>query len=404
MSAPKLSICIPTYNRAQYLGTLLVHLLEVVAQLPFETEIIVSDNASEDNTLELLEAAQDVLPLTILRQESNLGAVPNIHATMCAAKGTYVVYLADDDRLLPEAIPAAIAMLEANPKASGLYAPWQTRDLVTGKVGGQFYRQPCDVTIARGNYAQLLEHIAEYNIYSEICILRREVFKALHPIATDIAFWAFTTPAEYLGVGDLIYAQEPFYNSISRHFEGDTRSQLGYSEVMSAWDTYRGGLEILHGLAKAHGGLKHPDKVARFVHGHPIERMYTALRMRLQMGGDPLENYALAARLRGLGLEDKLPVPMEQIRSTAALYFACVKLPETLRAEGIAVIGDCPETVLQQLDTITPLPVRGTAEVADIGKSDVVLDFACQEAALLEAAQTCALAHLTETQLQQKFA
>ncbi|OED49871.1 glycosyl transferase family 2 [Rhodobacteraceae bacterium (ex Bugula neritina AB1)] len=404
MSDLKLSICIPTYNRARYLETVLVHLQEVVAQLPFETEIIVSDNASDDNTLALLETSQALLPLTILKQSENIGAVPNMHAALRAAKGTYLVYLADDDRLRVEALQNAISMLDANPAASALYAPWQIKDLVTGQVTGQFYRQPRDVSIAQGNYGQLLEHIAEHSIYSEICILRREVFQALNPIANDIAFWAFTTPAEYLGAGDLIYAQEPFYCSISRHFVGDNRAQLGFSEVMTAWDTYRGGLEVLHGLALAHGGLTKPAMVAKFIRNHPIERMYTALKLRLQLGGDPLESYTLAARLRGLGLGSQLPAPMEQIRSTAALYFACVKLPATLRAESVTIIGNCPEETLQQLAGITNLPVRRAQQADGIGARDVVLDFSCQDETLLEAARTSALAHVTDTQLQQKFA
>lgn len=404
MSDLKLSICIPTYNRAAYLRTVLSHLEDVLEQLPFGAEVIVSDNASEDNTLELLEAAQDRLPLKILRQKTNLGAIPNMHAALCAAKGTYIVYLADDDRLRPDALQNAISLLEANPNSGGLYAPWQTKDLVTNKVVSQFYTQPRDVTISQGNYAHLLEHIAEFGIYSEICILRRDIYKSLHPIATDIAFWAFTMPAEYLGASDLIYAQEPFYCSVSRHFEGDTRSQLGFREVMNAWDIYRGGLEYLHGLARSYGGLTKPDMVARFVQLHPIERMLAALRLRLQLGGDPLENYALAARLRGHGLGDKLPVPMTQIRDTAALYFACVKLPETLQASGVAVIGPCAEASLQQLNSFADIPVRHAVQADSIKSSDVVLDFGCEDDALRDCAQTTALAHITETKLRQKFA
>mgnify|MGYP000858901969 FL=1 len=403
MSDLKLSICIPTFNRARYLETVLAHLEELLPQLPFETDVLVSDNASEDSTQAVLEAARERLPLRTFRQETNIGAVPNIHSVMSAAKGRYLVYLADDDRLQPEALQSAITMLEANPSASGLYAPWQIKDLVTGEVQAQFYSQPRDVTIGQGKYAQLLEHIVEHRIYSEICILRREAFRALHPIATDIAFWAFTFPAEYLGAGDLIYAKDPFYISVSRHFEGDTRSQLGFRDVMSAWDTYRGGLEVLYGMALTHGGLTKPDMVASYLRVHPTERMLTAPRLRVDLGADPLENYALAARLRGLGQVDNLPVPMAQIRSTAALYFACVKLPATLRAEGVAVIGEYPEASLQQLKTFTSVPGRRVIRTEGITGRDVVLDFGGEDEAVCAAAREHALAHVTGTQLEQKF-
>lgn len=400
----KLSICIPTFNRAAYLVTLLDHLEEVLASLPFETEIIVSDNASTDNTLEILEKAQSRLPLRVLRQDTNLGAIANIHAAICAANGTYVVYLGDDDRLKPVALQTAISSLDGNPNAAALYAPWQILDLVTNEVTAQFYTQPQDVTIPQGNYARLLEHVADHSIYSEICILRRSVFRTLHPFANDIAYWGFTMPCEYLGAGDLIYAQTPFYSSVSCHFVGDTRSQLGAREVMEAWDLYRGGLEYMHGLALEHGGLTDPDKVARFVRILPIERMLTALRLRLQLGGDPQENYALAARLRGLGLVGKLPVPMEQIRTTAALHFACVKLPELLRASSVVVIGDCSEASLSQLNSITSLTVRHVLQAEDICADDMVLDLGCEDHALISCAQERAACHVTEAQLLRKFA
>lgn len=404
MSQPKLSICVPTYNRATYLVTLLAHLEEVVEQLPFEVEVVISDNASSDNTLELLEEASDRMPLVILHQSENLGAVRNISCAMRAAKGTYLVYLADDDRLKPAALIDAIARLDDNSKAAGLYAPWEVLDLVTNQVKSQFYKQSKNVTVPKGNYARLIEHVADHRIFSEICILRREAFRALHPMGNDLAFWAFTMPCEYLGYGDLIYAKTPFYSSISRHFPGDTRAQEGFTEVMSAWDRYRGGAEYMYGLALQQGGLKNPEKVRAFVQAMPIERMLTALRFRLQQGGDPLENYALAARLRGSGYEINLPVPMEQIRTTAGLYFASVTLPDTLQAEGVAIIGDCDQDTIATLNTISNRPVRHVIDEDEICATDVVLNLGCKNAAIMKQAESLALAHVRDTDLMRKFA
>lgn len=403
MSQPKLSICIPTYNRATYLATLLTDLEDVVAQIPFEVEIIVSDNASTDNTQEVLAEAQHRLPLLALCQPENLGVIRNISCTMRAGKGTYLVYLADDDRLKPGALVKAVEQLESNPKASALYAPWERFDLVTNEVKSQFYKQDKDVTIARGNYAQLMEHVAKHRIFSEISILRRDAFRALHPMGNDLAFWAFTMPCEYLGYGDLIYSKTPFYSSVSRHFVGDNRSQEGFNDVMTAWDSYRGGVEYMYGLAVQHGGLKNPQRTLRFVQSLPIERMIVALRLRLQSGGDPLDNYALAARLRGCGQIANLPAPMEQIRTAAALYFGCVKLPGTLQANGIALIGDCSEETVNQLDSIASLPVRHAGSPDDIHEADMVLDLGCKDAALVECAKTRALARVRDADLIQKF-
>ncbi len=403
MSQPKLSICIPTYNRARYLATLLTHLEELVEQLPFEVEIIVSDNASSDNTLELLDEARGRLPLLILQQSENLGSIRNMSCAKRAAKGEYLVYLADDDRLKPDALVDSITRLDANPKAAALYAPWEVLDLVSNEILSQFYKQSKNVTIPKGNYARLVEHVAEHRIFSEICILRRNAFRALHPVGNDLAYWAFTMPCEYLGYGDLIYAKTPFYISVARHFEGDTRAQEGFSEVMSAWDRYRGGAEYMYGLALQQGGMRDPARTLSFVHSMPIERMITALRFRIQQGRDPLENYAIAARIRGNGYEKHLPVPMEQIRTTAGLYFATVTLPDTVQAEGVAIIGQCDQDTIATLNTISNRPVRHVTEGTEIYATDVVLNLGCKDSAILKQADTVALAHVRDADLMRKF-
>lgn len=55
-STPFLSICIPTYNRADFLRLCLKRLQELEGVLP-DFEIIVSDNASTDHTASVLEEA-----------------------------------------------------------------------------------------------------------------------------------------------------------------------------------------------------------------------------------------------------------------------------------------------------------------------------------------------------------
>jgi len=49
MAQPDLSICIPTYNRAAILADTLAH-LEFLNDFPLTTEVVVSDNASPDDT------------------------------------------------------------------------------------------------------------------------------------------------------------------------------------------------------------------------------------------------------------------------------------------------------------------------------------------------------------------
>jgi glycosyltransferase involved in cell wall biosynthesis len=97
---PKVTIAIPTYNRAAFLTEALDSAL---AQTYQNIEVIVSDNASTDNTLQLLGNYNDDR-LIVIQQETNLGMVGNWNACLEKASGEIFILLSDDDFLEPTAI------------------------------------------------------------------------------------------------------------------------------------------------------------------------------------------------------------------------------------------------------------------------------------------------------------
>jgi abequosyltransferase len=116
---PTLTICIPTYNRA----ALLIQALEAVtAQLTesiaSQVELLVSDNASPDQTQEMVAgfaAAHPQIRITYVRQLQNLGADGNIHYLIDHAAGDFALLLSDDDILLPGAIDSIFEVLSKYP-------------------------------------------------------------------------------------------------------------------------------------------------------------------------------------------------------------------------------------------------------------------------------------------------
>lgn len=114
-----LSICIPTYNRAHLLAQALEaianQLTEATAQ---QVEVIISDNASPDNTPETVInfcATHPAIHLAYTRQPENLGAEGNINYLIGRAQGDFMYLLSDDDILLPGAIDRLFEILSANP-------------------------------------------------------------------------------------------------------------------------------------------------------------------------------------------------------------------------------------------------------------------------------------------------
>src|SRR5437870_9918513 len=89
----KISVCVPTYNRAPLLRECLASL---VRQTYRDIEIIVSDNCSTDDTPAVMAECTDPR-LRYYRNDTNIGPYPNLNRCLELAKGDYVCILHDDD-------------------------------------------------------------------------------------------------------------------------------------------------------------------------------------------------------------------------------------------------------------------------------------------------------------------
>jgi len=94
---PLFTIAIPTFNRAEWLGRCVGSAL---AQTHDSFEVLVSDNASDDETQHVLAGLSDPRLVTV-RQPVNIGPIANWNACLEHARGEFIVMLSDDDRLAP---------------------------------------------------------------------------------------------------------------------------------------------------------------------------------------------------------------------------------------------------------------------------------------------------------------
>ena len=100
----KLSICIPTYNRAQHLSNCLQSLISMRRPKGFQFEICISDNGSNDNTKEIVDKAKEDIDINYSKNKSNLGIARNFLKVVSMAKGEFVWLIGDDDLLLPHTL------------------------------------------------------------------------------------------------------------------------------------------------------------------------------------------------------------------------------------------------------------------------------------------------------------
>lgn len=101
-----LTIAIPTYNRASYLDLCLKRISEEIANLSEDQRclvtVYVSDNASEDNTSQVISQYESLNPdrYEVIKNEVNVGPDRNITQCYVAANTPYVWVLGDDDVIL----------------------------------------------------------------------------------------------------------------------------------------------------------------------------------------------------------------------------------------------------------------------------------------------------------------
>lgn len=113
MSIPLLSICIPAFNREVFLKDCLESLK---CSWCSDIEIVVSDNASTDGTLAVLEDYAHQLPLRWQQQPTNLGFDRNCGAVVSMARGRYCWLLGSDDCIAEGAlVQIMVKLLQHDP-------------------------------------------------------------------------------------------------------------------------------------------------------------------------------------------------------------------------------------------------------------------------------------------------
>ena len=109
VSACKVSVCIPTYNRADILP---YAVNSVLNQTYTDFELLICDDASPDHTAEVVSQWDDSR-IRYIRHPQNIQRSRNMRSGYEAARGDYFIKFDDDDALTPTFLERAIAILEA---------------------------------------------------------------------------------------------------------------------------------------------------------------------------------------------------------------------------------------------------------------------------------------------------
>jgi glycosyltransferase involved in cell wall biosynthesis len=126
-----LYICIPAFNEAETAGLVLWRIRKVFESYSREYEVIVLDDGSTDATPQTLAPYADVMPLTIIRNETRKGYAAALDTLARAAtratrypRRDAMIFMQADFTDQPEAIPELVKRFEGG------------ADLVIGEING----------------------------------------------------------------------------------------------------------------------------------------------------------------------------------------------------------------------------------------------------------------------------
>ncbi|MFA5309348.1 MAG: glycosyltransferase [Dehalococcoidales bacterium] len=130
-SIPRVSIIMPTYNRAGFLKEAIESVLN---QTCGDYTLIIVDDGSTDNTREVVESFNDPRIRYIYKENGGVSSARN--AGIKASDGEYVAFLDSDDIWLPENLEVKIKMLDAHPEAGLICSDSLVFEDSTGAVLG----------------------------------------------------------------------------------------------------------------------------------------------------------------------------------------------------------------------------------------------------------------------------
>ena len=176
--APRVSIGLPVYNGARYLGEALESLLRQTYE---DIEIIISDNASTDATEEIARsfAARDSR-VRYDRLLKNIGAAANFMRVLHLARGEYFRWASADDLSAPEFVERCVVVLDREPDVVQAYPRAKLID-EHGAVIREYHDNLHTVADrASDRYIQVLERIGLCNaIYG---VMRTSVLRRMPPL------------------------------------------------------------------------------------------------------------------------------------------------------------------------------------------------------------------------------
>ena len=178
---PKVSICIPTYNRKEYLKETLD---SIIAQTYKNYEIVVVDDGSTDGTVDMIKSLD--YPVTYCWQK-NSGDAAARNKLVEIAQGDYISFIDSDDLLMPDAIEKMVRVMETETEDVIVYGSYY-RINQNGKIYGRCKRKLYSGHITKYLFETILVHACG-SMFPKKILQNSVVFNTSLKVCSDYDLW-----------------------------------------------------------------------------------------------------------------------------------------------------------------------------------------------------------------------
>jgi len=209
---PKVSLVVVNYNYSKYLDERMQSFLNQTYQ---DFELLVVDNGSTDNSVEILEKYAKDPRVSIKRYSENDSPYKRWNEGVDSAQGEYVMIAASDDSCDSRLLERLVEKLDSNPSVGFAYAQsWEVDDqgkrlyLSTDMMDSLSPGLWSTDFVADGK--EMCKHMLFINIIRFSGLARRSVFLKAGKFDTQLSYEAdWLLWSKILAISDLAYVAEP---------------------------------------------------------------------------------------------------------------------------------------------------------------------------------------------------
>ncbi len=152
MSNPKVSVLMSVHNGEKYLREAIESILNQTFK---EFEFVIINDASTDNSLEIIKSYNDPR-VRIINNPQNIGLTLSLNKGLKNVKGDYIARMDDDDISLPDRLKKQVAFMDQNPEI-GVCGSWVK---TIGETEGEIWKYPVEHEVIRCNllFKSVLAH------------------------------------------------------------------------------------------------------------------------------------------------------------------------------------------------------------------------------------------------------